>query len=1400
MRKNNHGFTLIELLATILVLALIMGLAIPSIMGVISNAKKESYKTTVKNIESTAIVYLKENSDKISFIPTSQSEYQCIKVKHLIDSGYFDNDILDSKVNDLENVNEDMYIYVSRNLENKTINESKLILDTNLENYCDSINGTLNKRIDFQYDRGWEKVKDVKITYTLSNVTDIDQIDDYVYSHKINSDNKVEATFDKRVITKTITVTKPSTITAMIDYIKESDPYFKTINITKVDSDAPYIKNLPGDTRYQKGKNITVTIEDVSGGSGFEPGNSTLSVKYGWSKSSTTEPTTYNNGTLTYSNCNSVDTECQMATFQAVGSDMTGDYYLWVIPNMHDIAGNDVAQAVSTGTYKFDNEKPIVNISAKDYNTFDYSESHDNVSIAGYYVNTTGSNPTISSNWENGTTYDIASAETYYVWAIDEAGNISDKSSITSYKITKNEGVGTKIKVLHENSSGSEITDPIYVLSNTVVYISATTEMGYNTLSLTFDGDAITSGTIKTITSNSNIVSSAKSNVVTININKNNSLWNSSGVGVALYKGSTKVTNTSIASTSSVTFNNVENGTYNVYASNISSDLVDTGIDVTVSNNAITSTINYYTLTILKTTGVNNVLGAGTYIKNQTVNISSELLSGYSFNKWTTTGDTPTSSTSASTTIIITKETTLTPEVKKQIYTINYYLGNGTSIVGSTKISSSSCNLNTNCTLVTFASLGATFPYANTRWSFAGWSTSETSPSVTYVNGATINRASTATLNLYAVGSRTFDFYSGVAPTSATPTNSLTQYWIPYGTSTTYSTSITIPQPKSIDTWTALGYRGNDKAEASVSLAANEVKNPIPTGYEPNPYRAKYSRDLKILYNGNGNTGGTTNGATFTQYYSSGYGTGSANSGAKVSTITFALAENGFTKTNYTFNKWADDSTSGTQYASGVNYTWAPVVNSAATTKKMYAIWNANSITITNISISGYVNGDAIVGNTLTATVSANPTSTYSYQWYYTSASYTFNSSKSGVAITGCTTSTCTVPEVARGKYMYVEVTASKDNYMSATATSATTPAVKKTYVYTVTFNAQGLSISHNDILSADTIQVSCTDTTTATSGSCSITSPTIAKKDGFEIIGWGTSSSATTAAVASGGKITLTSNKTYYALVKQLDKTGPVITFSPNGNTTYAKSQSTKVTVTDDSGVSTIKYKWSTSSTASATAGTSTSSGATLTKSTGTGKYYLCVYAVDSAGNSTNTCSKAFYLDNTAPICSKVIASTTSADGQPKGCDLEITASDSHSGLASKAYYFSDEGDWQTDSEEWYSTAIKNLVTKVRDKAGNETTCATLNLTTFYKYRYRAVNPVCCTDSECNVSPGIYKTSGYIYSTSEKALTACESVCSPNEFGGNAGTRGCFSDQSSTKGVKIDSCTPVGETKCYNS
>ena len=57
---NKKGFTLVELLATILILAIVLGIGTISITSIIKNSKEKNYKLLVTNIKDAAELYYQE--------------------------------------------------------------------------------------------------------------------------------------------------------------------------------------------------------------------------------------------------------------------------------------------------------------------------------------------------------------------------------------------------------------------------------------------------------------------------------------------------------------------------------------------------------------------------------------------------------------------------------------------------------------------------------------------------------------------------------------------------------------------------------------------------------------------------------------------------------------------------------------------------------------------------------------------------------------------------------------------------------------------------------------------------------------------------------------------------------------------------------------------------------------------------------------------------------------------------------------------------------------------------------------------------------------------------------------------------------------------------------------------
>ena len=88
---NNRGFTLVELLATLILLALVIGLGSVAITSLINNAKNKNYALLITNIKDGAEVYYQEckyaNNSRITCTGNANNGYT-ITLGELVTYGY----------------------------------------------------------------------------------------------------------------------------------------------------------------------------------------------------------------------------------------------------------------------------------------------------------------------------------------------------------------------------------------------------------------------------------------------------------------------------------------------------------------------------------------------------------------------------------------------------------------------------------------------------------------------------------------------------------------------------------------------------------------------------------------------------------------------------------------------------------------------------------------------------------------------------------------------------------------------------------------------------------------------------------------------------------------------------------------------------------------------------------------------------------------------------------------------------------------------------------------------------------------------------------------------------------------------------------------------------------------
>ena len=182
------------------------------------------------------------------------------------------------------------------------------------------------------------------------------------------------------------------------------------------------------------------------------------------------------------------------------------------------------------------------------------------------------------------------------------------------------------------------------------------------------------------------------------------------------------------------------------------------------------------------------------------------------------------------------------------------------------------------------------------------------------------------------------------------------------------------------------------------------------------------------------------------------------------------------------------------------------------------------------------------------------------------------------------------------------------------------------------------------------------------------------------------------------------------------VDNTAPVINFTTNGTSVWAKSAGTKVEVTDNNGSNaldsdTFRYIYSLSGSQNQVLKNTYNLTDTISQNGGDGEYYLIAQACDKAGNCLAKTSNKFLVDNTAPTCNWSGENTTWTTSAQT---IKLTGTDNHKMNSSKTTYT------KTYNTSGIEKTTDNLSYEIEDEAGNTRTCSkTVNV------YYDTKNPV---------------------------------------------------------------------------
>ena len=199
-------------------------------------------------------------------------------------------------------------------------------------------------------------------------------------------------------------------------------------------------------------------------------------------------------------------------------------------------------------------------------------------------------------------------------------------------------------------------------------------------------------------------------------------------------------------------------------------------------------------------------------------------------------------------------------------------------------------------------------------WTFVGWRKDTVASSD--VEASVI--MGDEPISLYAVFSKqvTATFYGGENK-SQIQTRTGYRY---YNNASVVDASLQCPSYIDFGSWTRVGWARNDTS-ATATICAGD--NDWVTISDDTTFYGRYNQTITLSYNSNGATSGSVSNETKTRYY---------NSYGNTSNPSFTLKANGYSKTSYTFAKWAMGSTSGTLYAPGASVT-------LSASKTFYAYW-----------------------------------------------------------------------------------------------------------------------------------------------------------------------------------------------------------------------------------------------------------------------------------------------------------------------------------------------------------------------------------------------------------------------------------------------------------------------------
>ena len=518
IKEENKGFTLIELLAVIAVLFLIVTIVIYTAMNVIDNAKSNSYKVTVNNIQDDAISYITEKLSANEWIAgnnqNGNNEYQCITVQNLIDAGYYDSDVLNSYVTKDRTVLATDYIYLEREPDTKTILKNVLLIDERYEAFCNTFDSDSDGNIIFDVvPSGWAKEKTVTIRYNIYNA---DNISDYEYGYydnnnivENNNESGVFKKFNFSKELKEIKVIENGPINAEIYY---KGDFFRTNSkdISKIDKEVP-TGIIESTNKVSDKQEVKLTLSDqLSGISEYYFGKSNPEIE-----------------SISWIKIDDVEVKTKVLYTEVKDS---GTYYLVVkdnVGNISDVVSKEFFKTELVINYAFVSPRIIITMKDNSF-TLPVVTPYTGYSFYGWYRTSSYSGGKVTSYTptSNSTLYGKVLVKEYAVSYNANGGSGATESQIKTHGIpltikstkpirtgytfvcwnTKADGTGTNyssgetytlnssitlyaqwkalvVTIKYQVGSGETLNSPLYKKMNNLVYYKSNNKVVASTVS-----------------------------------------------------------------------------------------------------------------------------------------------------------------------------------------------------------------------------------------------------------------------------------------------------------------------------------------------------------------------------------------------------------------------------------------------------------------------------------------------------------------------------------------------------------------------------------------------------------------------------------------------------------------------------------------------------------------------------------------------------------------------------------------------------------------------------------------------------------------------------------------------------------------------------------------------------